>query len=131
MADIIETNEQNSKDLPIPKPEELSEGSFLASLKRNYSKIRADRAAAIAEDCEVTYRRAIEDLDLRIKRMIRERENMLDLSPTSAQSLMLATDFDSKIFVDKDIDLGTKIRNDRIKLGIAKEQFFILFGKRL
>jgi len=58
----------------------------------------------------------------------REREAMLDLSPTSADSLVLASDFDSKSFVNKDIDLGVKIRNLEIKFDIAKERYDYLFG---
>jgi len=103
-------------------------GAFISSLKRNNKQIRDDRAQAIAEDAGMIYRRTIEDLELSIRRMNRERENMLDLSPTTAQSLVLATDFDSSAFVQKDIDLGVKIRNSEIKLEIAKKQYAYLFG---
>jgi len=60
--------------------------------------------------------------------MKRERENMLDLSPSHAQSLVLASDFNSDEYVKKDIELGVKIRNDEIKLEIAKKQYEYLFG---
>ena len=53
---------------------------------------------------------------------------MLDLSPTDALSLVLASDFDSKAYVEKDIELGVKIRNAKIKLEIAKQRFNYLFG---
>lgn len=71
-------------------------GAFVASLKRNNKQIRDDRATAIAEDTEVLYKRKVEDLELSIRKMQREQENMLDLSPTNAQSLVLASDFNSK-----------------------------------
>jgi hypothetical protein len=103
------------------------EGAFVTSLKRNNSKIREDRATAIAEDAQVMYRRAVEDLELKINRMRRDRENMLDLSPTYANSLKLASDFNASEFVAKDIDLGVKIRNAEIQLEIAKAQYKYLF----
>lgn len=104
------------------------EGAFLTSLKRNNKQIRADRAAAISEDTQLIYKRQIEDLDLSIKQMKREQENMLDLSPTNAQSLILASDFNSKEYIEKDIDLGVKIRNAEIKLEIAQKRYNYLFG---
>lgn len=103
-------------------------GAFLGSLKRNNQKIREDRAASIAEDTNLMYKRQIEDLQVNIKRLKREQENMLDLSPTSADSLVLASDFDSKIYVDRDVDLGLKIRNFEIKLEIAQKRYAYLFG---
>jgi hypothetical protein len=103
-------------------------GAFAASLKRNNKQIRDDRAQAIAEDTELVYKRKIEDLDLSIKKMKREQENMLDLSPTNAQSLILASDFDSTKYVEKEIDLGLKIRNAEITIEIARQRFQYLFG---
>jgi len=103
-------------------------GAFVESLKRNNSKIRADRADAIAEDTQMLFKRTMEDLDLKLKRMRREQENMLDLSPTDATSLVLASDFDSAAYVEKDIGLGVDIRNGEIKLEIAKKRYEYLFG---
>lgn len=114
--------------------EELSKlveegGAFIGSLTRNNKQIRSDRAISIAEDAQLLYKRQIEDLQVAIKRMEREQENMLDLSPTTATSLTLASDFDSVAFVQKDIDLGVKIRNESIKLEIAQKRYEYLFGK--
>ena len=109
--------------------EPIVEGAFLASLKRNNSKIRADRAEAIGEDTQLLYKRAIEDLEVQIKRMMREQENMLDLSPTNSMSLMLASDFDAPTYVAKDIELGWKIRNEQIKLDLAIKRYRYLFGE--
>lgn len=103
-------------------------GAFVDSLKRNNKQIRDDRATAIAEDTQLVYKRAIEDIEISIKRMKRERENMLDLSPTDARSLVLASDFDSASYVNKDMELGVKIRNAEIKLEIAKTHYIYLFG---
>ncbi len=105
-----------------------ADGAFFSSLKRNNRQIRDDRATAIAEDTELVYKRKIEDLELCIKKMKREQDNMLDLSPTNAQSLILASDFDSTQYVEKDIDLGIKIRNTEITLEIAKKRYQYLFG---
>lgn len=102
-------------------------GAFIESLKRNNKKIREDRAIAIAEDAGLLYKREVEDLMLQIKKLKRERENMLDLSPTTADSLVLASDFDSRDFVTKDIDLGVRVRNLEIKLEIAEKRYKELF----
>jgi hypothetical protein len=50
------------------------------------------------------------------------------MSPTDAQSLVLASDFNSGVFTQKDIDLGVKIRNAEITLEIARKQYEYLFG---
>jgi hypothetical protein len=107
--------------------EEKTEGAFVASLKRNNRQIREDRATAIAEDAQVMYRRAVEDIELKLNKMRRDRESMLDLSPEHATSLKLASDFDALAYVQKDIELGTNIRNLEIKLEIAKKQYNYLF----
>ncbi len=106
----------------------LPQGAFAESLKRSNKQIRNDRAQAITEDTELIYKRTIEDLELNLRKMKRERENMLDLSPTNAQSLVLASDFNSGDYVEKDLELGVKIRNTEIKLEIAQAQFKHLFA---
>ncbi len=103
-------------------------GAFLANLQRNNKQIREDRAESIAEDAQTIYKREIEDMEMDVKRVIRERNNMLDLSPTTATSLVVASDFDAKAFVAKDQELGLKLRNLRIKLEIAQESYKTLFG---
>jgi len=110
-------------------PEGLGEmkGAFGASLLRNNKKIRADRAVAIAEAADMLYKRQVEDLEVQLKQIKREREGMLDMSPTDAISLVLAADFDAKAFVEKDIELGITIRNLEIKLDIAKTRYKHLF----
>jgi hypothetical protein len=103
-------------------------GAFLATLTRNNSKIRADRALAISEDAQTLYKRQIEDMEMELKRLHRERINMLDLSPTDSTSLKLASDFNAQEFVTKDIELGVRARNLVIKLEIARESYKNLFG---
>ena len=104
-------------------------GAFLTSLKRNNKQIRDDRATAIGEDTQLLYRRQVEDLEVNLSRMKREQENMLDLSPSHAMSLVLASDFDSAEYVSKDVELGVKIRNEAIKLEIAQARYDYLFEK--
>ena len=118
MADAVKTADVTEAPL----------GAFRQSLIRNNSKIRADRAQAISEDTQLVYKRKIEDLELTIKKMKREQENMLDLSPKDAQSLILASDFDSSVYVNKDTDLGVKIRNAQITLEIAQDRYNYLFN---
>ena len=115
-------NQVESKE-PVEK-----DGAFLSSLKRNNKQIRSDRAQAIGEEAEITYKRTIEDLEISIKRMQRQQENMLDLSPDNALSLIVAEKFDSRQYTDKDIDLGIQIRNAEIRLEIAKKRYAYLFG---
>jgi len=103
-------------------------GAFIVSLKRNNKQIREDRAQAIGEDTELLYKRHIEDLEVSIKKMEREQENMLDLSPENSMSLVLASDFNATEYVNKDVELGVKIRNELIKLDIAKKRYSYLFG---
>ncbi len=120
-------NEGRGKDME-EKVLEKATGAFISSLKRNNRQIREDRAQAIGEEAQITYKRTVEDLELSIKRMKRQRENMLDLSPDNAMSLMVAEKFDARAFTDKDIELGVQIRNAEIKLEIATKQYAYLFG---
>lgn len=115
--------ENNEKS---PALEEIK-GAFVSSLVRNNKKIRDDRAIAIAEAAQMLYKREVEDTELKIKQLKRERESMLDLSPTTADSLVMASDFNAKEFVDKDIKLGVNIRNLEIQLEIAKARYSHLF----
>jgi hypothetical protein len=124
---------ENEKEVVTSEPEttvvgfDSMKGSFVESLRRNNSKIKQDRAAAIAEDAELIYKREVEDLEMQIRQIKRERNSMLDLSPTNTDSLVLASDFNSKAFVNKDLELGVKMRNLEIKLEIAKARYRELF----
>ena len=102
-------------------------GAFMESLVRNNKKIRDDRALAIGEAAQMIYKREVEDTELKIKQLRREREAHVDLSPTTADSLILASDFDAKAFVTKDIKIGIDIRNLEITLDIARRQYKHLF----
>ena len=114
-------------DTKLPESLDSMKGAFVGSLVRNNKKIREDRAIAIAEAAQMLYKREVEDTQLKIKQLKREREAMLDLSPTTADSLVLASDFDAKKFVEKDIQLGISIRNLEITLEIAEKRYSHLF----
>lgn len=106
-------------------------GAFAQSLYRNNRKIRQDRADQIIEAAQINYKRECEDISLAIKQLKREQDSMLDLSPTDARSLVLASDFDAKEYTNKDITIGVKIRNLEIKLDIAKKRYQTLFGETI
>lgn len=106
---------------------ETMPGAFVSSLMRNNKRIREDRAIAISEDAQMIFKRTVEDIQLEIKKLTRERDAMLDLSPTTADSLVLASDFNATQFVNKDLDLGLKLRNLEIKLEIAQKRYNTLF----
>lgn len=103
-------------------------GAFVESLKRKNSKIREDRASAIAEDAELLYKRAVEDIETVIKRLKREQENMMDLSPDNTLSLKPANDFNADEYVNRDIEIGVEIRKMEIKLKVAQDRYTYLFG---
>lgn len=102
-------------------------GYIQQSLGRSNAKIRAERGETISEDLEMTYKRAIEDLELDLKKKLRDQKNMFDFSPESSFSLVLAKDVDAKEIKDKDFILGLEIRNINIKLEIAKDRYNFLF----
>ena len=104
------------------------EGAFMSSLTRNNKQIKADRAQAIVEDAEVVYRRKIEDLDMEIKRLKRDQESSLDLSPDNAMSLKLAISFSASDFVKADMEYSIKVREKEIEKELAEKRFEYLFG---
>ena len=106
-------------------------GVFATSLKRNFRQIKSDRAEAITEDTELDYKRQVEDTERNLKRMRRQRDNMLDLAPATTTTLQVAEKFDAAEFVEKDIQLSVDIRNTEIQLQIAKARYNHLFGGNL
>ena len=124
----METNVNETSDIATL---DSMKGAFVESLKRNSKKIREDRAIDIAENAKMMYKRKIEDYQKDLRSMKRERSNMLDLSPTTTDSLILATDFKAEEFVSKDIELGVNIRNLEIKLEISTKQYEHLFGEKI
>lgn len=56
------------------------------------------------------------------------KNDLMDLSPTDANSLILVGDFDEKLFVDKILQLGVKEREIKIKLEVAQTAYNELFN---
>lgn len=101
---------------------------FIESLQRNNDQIREDRAKIIGADSELIYRRRVEDIQLKIKRLEREQEGLIDISPLDRNSLTFA-DFNPEAFVQKDMELSLTIRNLNIQLEVNQRRFEYLFGK--
>ena len=102
-------------------------GTFVTSLRRNNKQIRDDRALAIAEDAELLFKREVEDILTDLKRVKRDRDNMLDLGGTQTTTIISLSDFDAKNFVAEDLKLGLKIRELEIKLEVAQSRYKELF----
>jgi hypothetical protein len=126
----VETPKPETVEAPKPVVETAvpqTPGAFVSSLKRTNSQIKAARATMIGINAETNFRRKIEDIDLNINSMKMELENMLDMSPTNSQSLVLAADFDAEKFTQQYVDLKVKIRNAEITRDLAKESYNYLF----
>lgn len=107
--------------------DKIKGGAFLTSLKRTNKEIKNDRAASIGVDAELYYRRAVEDLELEIRRLEMTREGMLDLSPTNALTLMVANDFNAEKFFEEDQKIGIRLRDLNIRLELARARYDYLF----
>ncbi|WP_027378659.1 hypothetical protein [Chryseobacterium daeguense] len=103
---------------------------FIESLQRNNDQIREDRARIIGEDAALIYRRRVEDIELKIKKLEREQEGLTDISPLDKNSLTFA-DFQPEAFVQRDIELSLTIRNLNIQLELTRNRFEYLFGKKI
>ena len=104
-------------------------GSFVSSLRRNYKQIRDDRALKIAKTAQTLFKRKVEDLANNIDDLKMDRDNLLDLNGTSTTTIISASDFNADEFVEKDLELGLKIRNLEIKYDIAAARYNELFGE--
>lgn len=104
------------------------QGKFFRNLTKTNQKIREGRAASIAEDLHMQYKREIENMELDLKRYQRDLSDMLDLHPDSAFGLKVATDFKADEFVTKRLELVVKIRNLKIRHSLAQQDFDLLFA---
>lgn len=103
-------------------------GTFVTSLRRNNKQIRDDRALAIAEDAELIFKREVEDIQTELKRVKRDRDNMLDLGGNNTTTIISLSDFKAKDFVAEDMKLGLRIRELEIKLEVAENRYNELFS---
>ena len=126
MSEGTEVKAQDStEDMKTP------EGAFVDSLKRSNKQIKASRAEAIGEAAYIESKRSVEDLQLSVRHMVRELDNMLDMSPDSALNLNPAKDFEAKSFFKDRKDIMKRLRVARIELSLVKEDHKKLFGEDL
>lgn len=104
----------------MSEEKQKQQGALIQSLIRSSKDIKRSRAIAI---------RQVQDLRMRLSQLKRSRDDLIDLSPTDANSLILAKDFDAKKFAEEHIGLGVKIRQAEIELEIAEKSFINLFGQ--
>lgn len=109
--------------------EKAPESEFLRMLQRSRKEIVGDRAVTIFEETEMMYSRTIEDLKMKLKNLHRQRQNLMDVSPKDRASLLPASDFDAKAFIEKDIELGQDIKETKEVLEILEERYQTLFGE--
>lgn len=116
----------------IKTTEEVPEnGAFNESLVRTAKQIRKDRADDITQDVETVYRRKVEDIGLKIRRMKAKLKSSLDFSPDSVHSLKPAEEVDAEIFASNDLDLIRQIRDQEIIYTLACKRYTYLFGKKI
>ena len=107
-----------------------TKGGFLnESLSRSNREIRQERGDAIAEDLQIIYKRNVEDIEMKLTRLVREQKNAFDFSPTNSQSLVMAKELDSMEILEKDIAMSIQERELKIKLNVAKQRYNFLFGQ--
>jgi hypothetical protein len=104
-------------------------GALADSVRRNNKQIRADRGLNLVESIKMKYKRIIEDLQLDIRKKKIDQGNLLDFSPTNADSLILGKDLDETNFVKQDQQLSIDIENLSIRLRLAVERYKFLFGE--
>lgn len=104
-----------------------AKGQFARFLLRNNKTIKEDRALTILRRAELAYKRQVEDIESELQDLEAERKGLLDLSPTNADSLILATDFKPEQFYTTDMRLTLKIRETKIRLEEARTRFKELF----
>jgi hypothetical protein len=107
--------------------ENKTNGRFVDSLLRKNSQIKKDRATAIIEDAQLIYKRQVEDKKMQLKRLERAREGMLDLAPGTTTDITMPA-FDPVDFAQKHHKLSVDIRNLKIEVDVAEEQYKELFG---
>lgn len=104
------------------------QGEFGPMLKRNNKQLRDDRGEVIIAQTRKKYRRQIEDLYDELDQLNVDRANMMDINPSSTQTIINPSDFDSDRFVSGDIEIGLKKRNVEIKLEVALQGYTKMFG---
>jgi len=106
----------------------IESGVFVNSLKRNNKEIKQDRAESILKEAKMIYKRRIENIEMELDKKTIEQNNLLDMSPDNAQSLISAKNFDASTFSEADMKLGMDMFWGQNALNVAKERYEYLFG---
>lgn len=104
-------------------------GALQASLNRNSTKIRADRAKKIADTARVRYRRKLEDLELRLTELRDKQETIIDMSPDNSFSIVNANNFDPEEFVNENTKLAKEIYEITKHIEVYTDDYVRLFGE--
>lgn len=108
---------------------EVKNGAFESLLRESGKQIRDRRAQNLSEDAKMAYKTYVENLGYDVRRLEREQEDALDLSPDNVFSIISAKNFEPDVFTQKDVDLGVRIRNAKVKFITAARRFQFLFGE--
>lgn len=127
---LIEENVTSMEPVDITGELKNMKGALADSVRRNNKQIRADRGLNLVESIKMKYKRVIEDLQLDIRKKKIDQGNLLDFSPTNADSLILGKDLDETAFVQRDQQLSIDIENLSIKLRLAVNRYEYLFGEK-
>jgi len=127
---LVEENVTSMEPVDIAGELKNMKGALADSVRRNNKQIRADRGLNLVESIKMKYKRVIEDLQLDIRKKKIDQGNLLDFSPTNADSLILGKDLDETNFVKQDQQLSIDIENLSIRLRLAVERYQYLFGEK-
>jgi hypothetical protein len=105
-------------------------GEFFKTLVRNNATIRKDRAEVLAKNLRRQYKNQIDNMIGRIEQLRLEQQTLIDLSPTTKESLVFTGEFNSESFIEKDMALLKEIRNTKILMDEAITRFEQLFGEK-
>lgn len=107
-----------------------NKGVIFRDLARNAKTIRNDRAEAILEDLEITFERKIKDLELKIKRLKRDRKSLSDMSPDNVTSIIRIDDFNAEDFYESYRKKTLEIRNLLVeyRLMVAHKKYLLIDG---
>lgn len=128
--DPLDTNQETNQNADMANEVPEATGAFQQSLIRTNKQIKESRAREISEDVETVYRRKVEDLGIKIKRMKQTQAASLDFSPESAGVLKFSN-VDSESFSENDLKACRDIRDLEITYELAKARYHFLFGKQI
>ena len=105
----------------------VQKGLFIDALLKTNEKIKKDRASSIYEAAKITYARAIEDMERKLKLVNSQQDAMLDFCSTNLDSMMKADEFDGNSFMKKDMGYSLNLKDTQEILDILKARYKKLF----